>query len=245
MKFILPKPLFSLFVLLQTGSNASAQYSVIKYSGSYFSTDPIRQVDSMAVSKNTARYFADIYRRSMKNIGLELQNMDSASKAFILKFEIRFAGYFMAACISEENGLLSPASPWKTFFSIPDAKPWQSVLIGVNAHINADFRHVLLDEFSEEEISTHKKALIQLHGAIAKQYDALFADILKDNGYLRFMNTISIGLEKKYGKHLLAKWRKRQIRLALLYYRHPQKYIRRDAAIRKKKIKIDERILRG
>lgn len=207
--------------------------------------NPIQQVDSVALSNGTSKHFADLYRRSMKNIEKGLESADGSTRSFVTKFEWRFAKYFLDACIAERNNTLVPSSPWKTYFSNSDAEPWQLALVGVNVHVNTDFHKALTDEFTEQEIKTHKQAMLKIQSSVLKEYDPLFQHILTRSSYLRFINTISLGLGKKFGEWTLYKWRKRQVKLAILFYRHPKKYENKLHAISRKKDKIDRKILQS
>ena len=203
----------------------------------------ILQVDSIANTNTISSYFCKVYSKSMQNIALQIQTMDSWAKAFIQKFEIGFANYFLNACYANNEGTLLPGSVWNCYYSSHNAKPWQLILIGVNAHINGDIWHALVDNFSELEIRWYKKEILATQSSIAKVYDDVFDTIKSESSYLRFINFFTLGLAKKFGERTFFKWRNRSINLAIMYYHNQKKFKRRLAVVTRKKQKIDKLIL--
>ena len=133
--------------------------------------NPIMQVDSIAHTSTIASYFCKAYSNSMKNIAMQIKNFDLGAKVFIQKFEVGFADYFLTPFYANTNGNLLNGSVWKCFYSCNQAKPWQLVLLGVNAHINGDLWQVLVDNFSEQEIRRYKREMLATQSSIAKVYD--------------------------------------------------------------------------
>ena len=235
--------------LLFLSSSAKAQFSVnpapVIFSNQDISLPNIfRQLDSIAASKNTASHFASLYKSSMSNLEHDSESLDSSAQHFIRQFELQFAEYFLNACIEEKDGMLHPASAWKTYFSNSEAEGWQLALIGVNAHVNIDLHRALTDRFSLEEIKAHRKNFLVLHSAILKEFNPIFKSALSSSSYLRFVNTVSRGLGKKFGEQTLYRWRKRQVRLAILFYQNPRKYQKKFNGVIGKKARIDNMILR-
>src|SRR4051812_33158965 len=66
----------------------------------------IQKLDSIAAMTASARPFANLYKQTMANISLQLENFDTAARHFIEKFETHFAGYFFAAVADQDNGQL-------------------------------------------------------------------------------------------------------------------------------------------
>ncbi len=204
----------------------------------------IQKVDSIAHTTGVSAHFAKVYSTLMQNTAFQMQSMDTAGMRFVKKFEIGFADYFLNACYDAENSALSPGSEWTSFFSNPDAQPWQFVLLGVNAHINVNIWQTLVNNFSEEEIRDHKKQLLSFKNSVAKVYHPFFDELLEQNGYLRFINSLTKGSAEIFGEKLLFKWRQRQVNLAIMYYQNPKKFNKRLAVVNRKKQKIDSWILR-
>ena len=204
----------------------------------------IQQVDSIAHSSEMARHFCQVYSKTLKNIASQMQDMDSGAKVFINKFEIGFVDSFLNARVNDKNGNLSPESEWKCFFSNPTAQPWQLVLLGVNAHTNVNIWQALVNNFSEREIRQYKKQYLALKYSVAKVYYQFFDTLMSHNSYLRFINSLTLGLAKKIGERIMFKWRRRNVNLAIMYYQDQEKFKRRLAIVNRKKQKNDQRILR-
>ncbi len=203
----------------------------------------IGQVDSIARLNDFVSHFARVYIQSMHHILSEMKDFDSAAQEFILKFEKHFADYFLDAYYDHRQGTLPDSSEWKPFFYHSHRKPWQLILMGVNTHINIDLSQSLIHNFSAEEIKKYKRPMLVLQKAITKVYWPLFEEIQKDIRYLRWINTISFGLVKMAGERWLYKWRKRNIRLAIIYFDQPERFRRKLAQVSRKKDRIDRLIL--
>ena len=211
--------------------------------GAHITNNPMQQVDSIAKTSEFARHFCQVYSKLMGNVELQMQDVDSNAKEFIIKFEVSFADYFLKARADDINANLSTESPWKCFFSNPTAQPWQIVLLGVNAHTNADMMQVLVDNFSEKEIRQHKKQFLAMQTSVAKVYYQFFDTLRSHNSYLRFINSFTLGIAKKFGERIVYKWRKRSVNMAIMFYKDEEKFKRRLALVNKKRQKINQRIL--
>jgi len=213
-----------------------------------FKTSPplnsIQIVDSISGTAGPSQSFAKMYYETMMNVSRRIRSFSSEAQVFINKFEIHFADYFLVAYYDFQNGTLDSTSPWHILFSNPDLRSWQLVLLGVNTHTNIDICQTLINNFSEAEIRKHKKALLRVQPAIAEGYEGLFADITGSNKYLKFMNGFTHGVAKIAGERWLYKWRKRNVKLAILYFENPDKYKKKLARVKKKKEKIDKLILK-
>lgn len=204
----------------------------------------VQKVDSISHTTGIARHFAGIYTKSMSNIAMKMQSMEGGVQAFVKKFEIGFINYFLEACAESENGQLPSGSVWSCYFSNPGVQPWQHVLIGVNAHVNGDIWKGLVKNFSENEIRRYKKNLLAFQSSIAKAFNPLFEEIMEQSAYLRFINSFTKGMAKRFGEWLIFNWRRRQIDLAILYFQDQKKFEKKFAVINRKKQRIDRVILR-
>ena len=209
-----------------------------------FTNSSVQRVDSIGETSDSARHFCKIYSKTMKTVAFQLQDMDSGSKIFIEKFEIGFADYFLRAWNDDKKNNLSPASGWKCFFSHLNAKPWQIVLLGVNAHTNIDIWPTLVNNFSEKEIRLYKKLMLTMQSSVSKMYYQFFDTLMAQHGYLKFINSVTLGFAKKFGEQIIYKWRRRNVKLAILYYRDKKRFARRLAIVTRKKQTNDRKILR-
>src|SRR2546423_1136977 len=160
----------------------------------------VQKIDSIAETNSMARYFAKEYGESMKKVAFQMEEFDSAAKVFIRIFENSFADYFLNACYANETKQLSGESEWKFFFSHPDLRPWQLVILGVNAHTNIDIWKSLVNNFSEKEIRHYKKQILVCQRSIAKVYSDFFNEVLREKSYLRFINSFTRGFAKITGE---------------------------------------------
>ena len=203
----------------------------------------IQRVDSIALTAESERHFCKIYSQTMNTVAIQMQKIDSGSREFIQKFEIGFADYFLSAWMDDRTNNLSPQSGWKCFFSNRDAKPWQIVLLGVNAHTNIDIWRTLVYNFSEKEVMQYHKQMLAMQASVTKVHDQFFKTLLAQSRYLRFINTITLGFARRFGEKIIYKWRRRNVKLALLYYTNQKRFTRKLALVNRKKIKNDQRIL--
>src|SRR5436190_4976247 len=214
------------------------------YSENVISRNYIQLIDSIANTAGTSSHFSRVYSQTTRNIACQAEGMENDQKLFIKRFEATFADYFLKACFAYKNGDLSETSEWKCFYSSPDARPWQIVLLGVNAHINIDFWQALTDNFSEKEIRQNKKQLLACRTSVAKVYSQLYNTMTGESRYLNFINGFTKGFARELGEKIMFKWRRRAINLAILFYHDPGKFKKRWTIIKEKKDKNDMLILR-
>lgn len=200
------------------------------------------KIDSIAHSAGAANFFAQAYTLSMQSVASQINSFDSASRHFIEKFEETFAAYFLQPYYAYHRGTLSDTSAWKFFYDHQELSYWQHVLMGVNTHINADIWRSLVDNFSEEEIRKNKKQFLSCRASIAITYSAFFDSLAAQSHYVQFISSFTAGLAPLLGKHVLYKWRRRSINLAILYYRNPKRFQKKLAIINRKKQRIDQLI---
>ena len=201
-----------------------------------------KKIDSISHSEAAGKFFCQAYTQSMYNIWSEMGKLDSNGKIFIKKFANRFADYFVEAWIDNNNGNLSAASEWKCFFTA-NVQPWQSILLGVNAHININLWQSLVDNFIEREIHKYRRSFLRMQPGVNKVFYNLFDTLLTKSTYLRLVNSFTVGLPRKIGEHLIYKWRRRNVNLAILYFRNTNKFKRRLLLVNRKKLRIDQKIL--
>lgn len=174
----------------------------------------------------------------MWQIEEQIKDLDSVTLQQIRKLELNFSNYFSNACF----GYVSDKT-WERYFSTSGLNPVQLKLLGINAHINGDLWKALRDSYSANEIRDMGKTVFLFHRSLLIVYELVYEEAKKENRSLRALHSISLGLSKKYGKHLLTKWRKRQIKLATLYYFDKKRFERKLVKVENKKDKIDALIL--
>jgi Family of unknown function (DUF5995) len=202
----------------------------------------IKAVDSIAQTKSTASVFAALYNKTMLEIEEQLKRMDTSTIRQIRKLEINFAEYFLKAC-QEFNDSKGVGEIWSAYFTIANLSPVQLKLLGINAHINGDLWQALKDSFSETEIKGISKTVFLFHQSLLYIYKEVYREAITENRKIKTLHILSLGLSQKYGKHLLSKWRKRQLKLASLYYFNKERFEKKKWSTEKKKTRIDNMII--
>jgi hypothetical protein len=202
----------------------------------------IQAVDSIALTKSTASFFAKLYSKTMVQIEEQLTEMDTATISQIRKLEINFSNYFLKACNKyKDSGHTDSA--WKSYFETSGISPLQLKLLGINAHINGDLWRALRDSYSIYEIQNISKTVFLFHQSLLKIYNDVYHEAIAESWKVKTLDLLSLGLSEKYGKHLLRKWRKRQIKLATLYYFKQNRFEQKRKRTERKKTRIDNLII--
>jgi hypothetical protein len=116
--------------------------------------------------------------------------------------------------------------------------------MGVNAHVNCNIWESLVDNFSFTEIKKYRHDILGVQRSIARIYSPLFDSWKLQSKRLRIYNSITLGLLKISGERLVYKWRRRNVKLAILYYKNPTRFIKKHSSVYKKKDRIDNRIMK-
>ena len=203
----------------------------------------IQEVDSIALTKSTTSYFAKLYSKTMLQIEKQLTGMDTATISQIRELEINFSNYFLKACNKYKDSGHTD-STWKIYFETSGLSPLQLKLLGINAHINGDLWQALRDSYTVHEIQSISKTVFLFHQSLLKIYNDVYHEAKAESRKVKTMDLLSLGFSEKYGKHLLSKWRKRQIKLATLYYFKQNRFEQKRKRTDRKKTRIDKLIIR-
>lgn len=194
----------------------------------------MKRLDSVCHSNSIAGYFADIYFRTTDRAIDFFSGKDEAAE-LIERLELRFASYFFRSADAYQNKADIPEA-WKTYYTDSAAPSLRYILLGINAHINGEIWQALTSEFSLEEIRQLKQAYFSYNRSLKKEYNDIYASALASSSRIRLIHTISFGLDRWYGKQLLKRWRRRQMKLAELYYTDPDLFKRK---LERLKVKMD------
>ena len=154
-----------------------------------------------------------------------------------------FAEYFFRAVNAHTTSNEVPPE-WKNYFNGNGLTPLQLKLIGTNAHINGDLWQALVNSFSLEEIKKLKPFYKNYNKKINKVFSDLFESAIGSDKRLRELHSITLGLDKIYGKVILRKWRNRQLRLAMFNFERQEKFGRLKKRTDRKREKIDRMIIK-
>ena len=202
----------------------------------------MQKLDSIRRSNSISKYFADLYYKTTKNAFDFFLHSDEMTQAFMEKFEKRFGNFFFNAANSYKAGT-EISIAWNAYYKDSSLSQAQYFLLGANAHINGDIWQSLTTEFSLQEIKDNKKSYFRFYKELKKIYSYVYKETLASSGRLRFLHHLTLGFDKLYGKIMLYKWRRRQMKLAVLFFTHPGQFKQELHKVRKKMNKMDKMIM--
>jgi len=183
----------------------------------------MHELDSIQQSNSIARYFASLYIKTTQNAEDFFQSADKPVKFFIQRLEIRFADYFFLSA-QEYNQKRTISGNWNTYYSDSTLSALQYWLLGANAHINGDIWKALTSEFSPEELKEYKHSYFDYQKGLKKIYLDVYAAAVASSPVVRLLHNFTFGSDHCYGKLMLARWRKRQMNLAILYFANKDRF---------------------
>jgi hypothetical protein len=194
-------------------------------------------LEQIAASNTPSAVFASLYYKAIEITNKHAHTLSKEAKEFTFKFEAAFAPLFFEA---HKNYLLKKPLPssWQGYYKYSNLNELQYQFLGMNAHINGDMCNALTAVFTYDTLKKYKKPLIKYQSAFNTFFDSIYLSTKKVKG-ARFIHTITLGLDKWVGKKLVLKWRKRQIKMALLWYQNPKAYKRKKARVSKKMLWFD------
>ena len=203
----------------------------------------ITRLDSIRMSTGKASYFAELYLQTTMAAEMYIQTLPSEERQLMKKLEQNFASYFFRAVEADNSGNEVP-DEWKNYFNGKQLSGLQRKLMGANAHINGDICQALVSSFSLEEIKMLKPVYKKYNKTINKVFGDLFESAIGSHKRLRNLHSITLGLDKVYGKMMLQKWRNRQLRLAVFNFERLKKFERVKKRTANKKERIDRMIIK-
>lgn len=204
----------------------------------------LKKLDSISKSSSIARHFASLYfETTVLSIDF-FANADPAAKNFIERLENKFAGFFFQSADAYFNKTEIPVV-WQSYFRDSTLSPLQYKLLGINAHINGDIWQALTSEFSGEELMKNRNIYLRFQKGLQKQYQRFYDEYVSSNLKTGLLNNTTLGLTKIYGKMMLSRWRKRQLRLAILYHTDKIKFEDALSSLTRKREELNRLILRN
>lgn len=202
----------------------------------------LQRLDSIKNSISVSRHFAGLYfNATSKAVGFFLSKPEK-ERLFIQKLETSFADYFFRSAHAFAEGATVPEE-WETYFKDSTLSPLQYQLLGINAHINGDIWQALVSAFSLEEIQNGRKSYFEFNKELINQYREFYNWSLSEDARIKLLHTATAGLDKLYGKLMLIRWRKRQMRLATLYFTDKIRFNKQLRRLNKKMRHINQLIL--
>lgn len=202
------------------------------------------RLDSVSKSPSVSRHFASIYFQTTVNAIDFFSKQDKKGQELIQRLELKFADYFFvsANACKERNAI---ADQWKEYYADTAGSSLVSILHGVNAHINGDIWPALVDEFSYTELQELKKYYFRYFDKLSEIYDMVYEKGYKDSRNIRLLHILTLGYDKKYGKMMLSRWRKRQWRLAELYFTNKKLFEKKRSVLVQKMQRINKLIYKN
>ncbi len=153
-------------------------------------------------------------------------------KEFIFAIEASFYHLFFAAhhnYISKNTQ--SPI--WKSYYSTPNLNELQYQFLGINAHINGDMWVAITSNFTYDSIKANAHYLFNFQKQYSHYFDSIYALSYRYKK-VRYLHHLTLGLDKYYGRKMIYRWRKRQVKLAMLWYSNNPKCLRKVKRVQRK-----------
>ena len=195
------------------------------------------------MSAGNESHFGELYLKTTISADTYIETLPEQGRILMKRLEQNFAQYFFRAIDASYNGSPVP-NEWKNYFNGKDLSVLQLKLMGANAHINGDIWQAMSCSFTLEELKSLKPYYKNYNRSIAKVFDDLFESAIENDKRLLNLHSLTLGLDKVYGKMVLRKWRNRQLKLAINSYSNPKKFKRLKKQTETKMNKIDKVIMK-
>lgn len=178
----------------------------------------------LAISKqqDISRYFGELYFKTTLAAEEYENHQLNPAASFLGCFRDSFMVYFLSAAAKFKQYQPTGFS-WQRYYEHTNCNSFQYYFMGMNAHINGDMWKALVQSSSCDSILKYRKALMQFQKPLNKVFD-VFYNSCRTNKKLQRFHLLTLGLDRWLGKQMILKWRKKQVLLALLYYRKPIKF---------------------
>jgi len=210
------------------------------------STDEIKllhKLDSMSRTLAVSSYFATVYFDAMENAVRFFACADDTARKNIRQMEKQFVSYFISSAEAFANRSAISAS-WQAYYADTSASPVRHLLLGVNAHLNGDIWRALVSSFSLEEIKALAPVYNSYYCGLLDIYEEVYREAFSQSSSLKLLHTASLGLDKWYGKILLRRWLKRQLKLATWYYSDPSRFQKKSKRLDGKMNRLNRLVTR-
>lgn len=204
----------------------------------------LARLDSVRQSHSVAKHFAEIYFETTIGAVNYFSGTDERVQQLLERLELQFAGYFFRAAEAYRQKEIIPDA-WQAYYRDSSASSLRYILYGINAHINGDIWQALTDAFTAAEIEELKPWYFAYYGELQKEYEIVYRRALAQNKKLRLFHSLTIGLDKAYGKILLKRWRNRQVKLAVLYFNDRPLFEKKLKRLQGKTRRLDRLISRN
>ncbi len=112
------------------------------------------RLDTLPPDREAQREFLGTYRRTTAAVGAAIQDGVFEDPAWVLTWDVAFAGLYLDALAADISGEGGVPRPWRLAFDAPASlPPLRHVLLGINAHVNYDLPQALLAVISDEDFA--------------------------------------------------------------------------------------------
>ena len=195
-------------------------------------------LEQIGKSKNISSHFAQLYYTTTFWVNDYAGRQPDNVKQFIFKFESQFAKLFFEAHNNYINNKLQNFI-WQRYYADTALNELQYKFMGLNAHINGDMWLVLKNNFSYDTVKKHKRSLLKFQKIINGIYDSIYATT-SNHKKIKRLHFYTLGIDKYYGKRMMLSWRRRQIKLAMFWYKNPSRFNRKWLRIQNKMKRVDK-----
>ena len=221
-----------IFYLFVSIANAQLRYN----------NEILDTLEQIAATNTNSSHFAKLYHNAIEKTNDYARNEPENVKQFIFGFERSFSQRFIKA---SKNYIQHQAQEfsWQFYYADTTLNELQYQFIGMNAHINGDMWQALKDKYCYDTLKKYKNPLLKFQSALDKVFDSMYstAGAYKKIKRLHFY---SMGLDKPVGRFMVLNWRKRQVKMAMLFYTDPKKCKRKWNHLQKHMLRWDKRAVK-
>lgn len=196
-------------------------------------------LEKIAASNNQSAHFARLYHNAIEKTNEYARDQSGNVQQFIFGFETAFSQRFIKA-----NGHFVNHEPqdfsWQYYYSDTAMSELQYQFIGMNAHINGDMWQALKEKYGYDTLKKYRKPLIRFQRALNVFFDSIYSTTATYKKIGR-LHQYTLGLDKVVGRKMVLNWRKRQVKLAMLFYSKPRKCARKWRQLQKNMLRWDRR----
>jgi len=202
-----------------------------------YNTELLDTLQQIANVNTPAKYFARLYYNAIATTNNYAATQPDSVRKFIFGFESLFAPTFFR---SYKNFIdhQPQVCNWQRYYADTSLNELQYQFMGMNAHINGDMWLALKDKYCYDTLKTYQRSLLRFQKALNNFFDSIYISTGKYKKIKR-LHTLTLGADKMIGRQMILHWRKRQERLALLFYTHPQKCERKARRLKKRMAHYD------
>jgi hypothetical protein len=182
--------------------------------------DSLMQVSHQAAP---ASHFAALYARSMHTYLAYMDALQPAAGMFIFRFNQHFTDrFFRASQAYAQQDSIPPE--WQAYYRTDTLNMLQYQAMGMNSHINGDLWQALVLQ-PVDTLLKYKRLFLEYQLFFNRFADTLYREALAWR-WPRRMHHLSMGAARIVLRKTVYTWRKKQLRMAVAYYRHPEKHRR-------------------